>query len=600
MSQYQEKTIGELVRQAESNDKNGETTISRYVKQNMRADIDKTEAYYNSKFISGDTDADGRKKPFKNVCYPAVNIWYRATSRTPNSLYFRATNDQQQIPALLATIKLHEWMHDINFGQFLNKWGHELAKHGSSVVEIVEKGKELSIRALDWNNLIVDAVDFDANIKIKKLWLTPAQLKQNKSYEQDVVEQLLNSLTTRKTVGGETKDNKADYVELYEVHGNLPLNYYTDDEKDCDTYKDLMFVFSYQAIENKNEYNEFVLFRGREKKSPMMITHLLEQEGQTYVGGAVKNLFETQWIVNDSEKMIRDHLLITSKAIFQGSDPALLGANLFSQIDNGEYMVHKPNEPMTRVQSSPDISALQIWQQNWQQFGNQVNGIADAMTQQAKAGTAWRQVQAQLVEAHSLFEKMGQTKDLYLKQMFKDYILDFFKRQLIGDTKPISKILEAHEIKQIDTRYLPAELSRRMDQKKKDTILSGNIYTPEMEQQDSVEITQQIQGELTGNQRFVRPAEVDWAIELKELDWDSLELVTESDSQDIQQQMATYQTALNFLISLQGRPMTDEEQMLFNNLISLTGTISPLQLNQSVKAPAAQLAPVGGGLPQQI
>lgn len=579
MSSCKIKSICELVQEAETNDQRGETTLSRYVKQNMRADIDKTEAYYNSQFISGSIDADGRTKPFKNICYPAVNIWYRATSRSPNSLYFKANNDKEQIPALLATIKFHEWMEKANFGQFLNSWGHTLAKHGDAVVEIVEKNGNLNLRVLDWNDLVIDAIDFDGNIKIKKLWFTPAMLKKNKNYNQEMVENLLNTLETRETADGQKKDSKAGYIQIYEVHGELPLSYISDNIKDDETYVNQMHVVAFQAKKsNPNKYDEFCLFRGKEKICPMVITHLTD-ENRTYVGGAVKNLFQAQWAVNDSEKMIRDQLLLASKIIFQGSDDAMAGKSFFSAVDNGEYLLHKPNEPMTRVSTSPDIAGLQSWQINWLQFGNQINGIAEAMISQAKSGTAWRQTQAELIEAHSLFEKKGQTKDLYLKQIVNDFVLPFFKKQLIGDSKPISKILEAHEIKQIDSRYFSFETNRRINQKKKDTILSGEVYTPEMEMSDTEQIMREVQGELTGNQRFIHPAEVDWATELKELDW-NLELITESDSKDVQQQMATYQTALTFLTSLQGRSLTEEEQMIFNNLVSLTGTISPLQLNQ--------------------
>ena len=331
---YKEKSICELVREAESNDSSGITTLSRYVKQNMRADIDKTEAYYNSQFISGNTDADGRPKPFKNICYPAVNIWYRATSRTPNSLYFKASNDDEKITALLATIKLHEWMEKNNFGHFLNEWGHTLAKHGSAVIEAVEKKDELVIKVADWNNLLVDAIDFDGNVKIKKLWFTPAQLKKNKNYNQEMIEDLLNNLEARETADGQKKDNKANYIQVYEVHGELPLSFLTGKKEDEGEYVQQMHVVTFQAKKNNpNEYDEFCLFSGREKKSTMMITHLIEQEGQTYVGGAVKNLFQTQWVVNDSEKMIRDQLLITSKVFFQGSDDTMAGKSFFSNIE---------------------------------------------------------------------------------------------------------------------------------------------------------------------------------------------------------------------------------------------------------------------------
>ena len=212
------------------------------------------------------------------------------------------------------------------------------------------------------------------------------------------------------------------------------------------------------------------------------------------------------------------------------------------------------------------------------------------MTSQAKSGTAWRQTQAELQEAHSLFELMGETKDLYLKQMFKDYVLPYFKKQL-KNSDPISKILEAHEIKEIDARYKPAETSRRLIQKQKDVILSGEIYDPAMEQFDQEEIGQQVQGELNsmGNQRFVNPSKKDWAEELADLDWDLTLDIPES--VDLESQMATLNTALTFLVNKQGQPLSSDEQMVFNELMKISGTVSPLKLsfNQPQQAqPTAQ------------
>ena len=51
-----DKTIADIVLELEQQDEMGETTSSRYVTSSMRDDIDKTEAYINSKHISGDTD----------------------------------------------------------------------------------------------------------------------------------------------------------------------------------------------------------------------------------------------------------------------------------------------------------------------------------------------------------------------------------------------------------------------------------------------------------------------------------------------------------------------------------------------------------------
>lgn len=77
-----DETIYDLVRKAEQNDQQGSTTISKYVTFDMRENIEKIDAYLNSKHISGDTDDMGREKPFFNIVTAAVNIWYRATDIT--------------------------------------------------------------------------------------------------------------------------------------------------------------------------------------------------------------------------------------------------------------------------------------------------------------------------------------------------------------------------------------------------------------------------------------------------------------------------------------------------------------------------------------
>lgn len=574
---YQTKTLGQLVREARDNDENGETQLSKFVSQNMREDINRTEAYYNSQFTSGNTDADGRPKPFMNICYPATNIWYRATDIDSKDLRIRAKNEKQVVPAFLASILLQQWMNSENFGQFLNDWGHVLAKHGSAVVEIVEKDGKLNCRVLDWNNIIVDPIDFDSNIKIKRLFLTPSQLKKNKNYDQEMVQDLLDNLEARETSDGRKKDNKAGYIEVYEVHGELPLSYITKKDGDEDTYVQQMHVLAFNAKKDTDEYDDFCLYSGREKRDPLTLTQLIKIEGQTYVGGAVKNLFEAQWMTNDSEKMMRDQLLLGSKLVLQGSDEGMVGANFFSGVDNGEYLLHKPGEPATRLELSPDIAALQSYQGNWKQHANTVNGIADAMVSQAKSGTAWRQTQAELQEAHSLFELMTETKGLYLKQIFNDYVIDFFKKQLDNDDA-ISKILESHEIKQIDDRYLPSETNRRVNQKKKDTILSGELYDPAMEQTDMAEMGQQVESELTGNQRFIKPSSGSWKKEFEDLDWE-LELDVTGESENVQEKMASLNTALTFLVGLQGRQMTPDESVVFQELLMASGSITPLKMS---------------------
>ena len=101
-----DKTICEIVREMEENDKIGNVTLSKFVKVNMRENIDRTEAYINSKHMSGDKDSMGRDKPFFNIVIAAVNVWYRATDIDRKDIKVRPGDEKQRIQAFLATIHL--------------------------------------------------------------------------------------------------------------------------------------------------------------------------------------------------------------------------------------------------------------------------------------------------------------------------------------------------------------------------------------------------------------------------------------------------------------------------------------------------------------
>ena len=81
-------------------------------------------------------------------------------------------------------------------------------------------------------------------------------------------------------------------------------------------------------------------------------------------------------------------------------------------------------------------------------------------------------------------------------------------------------------------------------------------------------------------------------MQLGDMEWD-LDIDITNESKDKQTALETLNTTLQFVIGLQGRPMTPEEKLLFNKILMLADGVSPLELNQ---LPRAQLAPapVGG------
>lgn len=592
-----DETIYDLVRKAETNDQAGATTISKYVTFDMRENVEKIEAYLNSKHISGDTDDLGREKPFFNIVTAAVNIWYRATDIDRKNIRIKATKSKDIILSFLGTVHLQNWMRKSNFGQFLNEWGRSLVRYGSSVIKFVEKDGELYAEVIPWNRIIVDTIDADNNIKIEVLELTPAQLRKKEGYDKKMVEALIETSSSRETLGGQKRDNKSDFIKVYEVHGELPLEMLTGRESDSETYVQQMHVVSFVASKDvADEYDNFTLVSGREAKDPYMVTHLIKEEGRTMGIGAVEHLFEAQWMVNHNAKAIKDQLDLASKMFFQTSDGNFVGQNTLTNIETGDIMIHAPNQPLTQVNNgSHDITQAQSMMNMWKAIAQEITSTPDAlMGSNAPSGTAWRQVEALQQEAHSLFELMTENKGLEIERMLRVHVLPFLKKKLNND-KEVSATLDVYGIDKIDAIYIRNEAIRRENKRAVEQILNGQIAEP----LDIAGQTANIQGELNdlGGQRFYKPSEIDWKTEFKDFEWE-VEVDVTGEAKDNQNNMAT-------LVTLYQSMLADPSQqkvarMILGKILEMTGAVSPIELQTMPETPQIQpqQALAGGGTPQ--
>ena len=586
----EQNDVAELVRKAESDYTSGATTISKYVEFSQYENIEKIDAYLNSKHTSGDKDALDRDKPFFNIVTAARNIWYRATDIDRKNIKIKADRRDQKIAAFAASLHLQEWMRRTGFGTFLNDWGRSLATYGSSVLKFVEKGGKLIPAVVPWNRMITDTVDFENNPKIEILWMTASQLMKNKSYDQEMVDQLLDARESRELTDGTTKDNKSEYIKLYEVHGELPLSFLTGKKKDADEYVQQMHVISFVAKKNKGEFDDFSLFKGREAQDPYMLTHLIKEDGRAQAIGAVEHLFEAQWMTNHSMKAIKDQLDLASKLIFQTSDGNFIGQNVLASIESGDILIHGVNAPLTLLNNKADIVALQSYASQWQVLGKEINGISDAMQGDVKAGAAWRQTQAILQESHSLFELMTENKGLHVEEMMRKFVIPHLKKQL--DTPDeLAATLDSAGITEFDSMYVPNEAIRRDNQQVKQTILSGEVAQNIPQE----ELQQGIKKELSswGMQRFIKPSDLDgktWKESLKDLEW-QVECDITGEETDKEAVLTTLTTVLQ-TVATNPMVLTDPNmKLLFNTILEKTDAISPLQLSQ---IPPQQM-PNGGG-----
>ncbi len=587
-------SVGTLVRKAEDNYITGNVQISEHVDFSQYDTLSRIEAYLHSKHTSGSQDALGREKPFFNICIAAKNIWYRATNIARNKIRIKPTKLTHFVPAFLGTLHIQEWMKREGFEQFLDDWGQALAKYGSALTKWVEKDGKLVASVVPWNRIICDPISFEGNIVAEKLDLTPSQLKRS-DYDQDQIKALIDTRNARTTLGGQKKDNKSDYITIYEVHGELPLSYLTDNEEDEEIFVQQMHVISFveNTKDKRKDDEEFTLYRGREK-NPYLLTHLLKEDGRTLGIGSVEHLFDAQWMTNLSMKQMKDQLDLASQLIFQTADKNFLGKNFLTSVVTGDVQIYEDGKPLSPIaNNSHDITALQNFSAQWQVLAKDITSTPDAIRGNTMpSGTAFRQVAVLNQESHSLFEVMIRNKKRYLDEMIRKFVIPHVKKKM-DTSEEISATLESQDITKLDSIYVPQEAIRRDNEQIKKTILSGGIA----QNLDRGMVEQEIQKELStfGNQRFIKPSDIKsktWKEVLKDLEWE-VEI-------DIEDKKTDDQLILQYLIdwfktianpAVQQFLTTPQGKLMANKIMERSNFLSPLEV--------AQLSPAQPNLMQE-
>lgn len=601
------QSIGEIVRKQEDEYRRGSTNISKYVSYSMHDIIEQCHAYLNSKHLNGETDDLGRDRVFGNLVTALRNIYFRATDIDTKNIKFRAANSKEVIPAILAKHFVREWMRKTSFRKFLNRWGLTKASYGSASIKSMESEGQLHLSVVSWLRHICDSVEYGPNPKIDILELTQGQLRRRvktHGYEAMQVQALIDEITTRETLDRNKKDNKSEYIKLYEIHllGTMAQllagkrKDFTDADKEI--YVQQMHVIS--TVEKKEgrktEYQDFTVFAGEEQDDPYMITHLIEEEGRTLSIGPVENALIPQWMYNHALKLEKDTLDLANLLIWQTSDPFFVGQNMVDAVQSGDILVHAMNMPLTKVDSSKsDIVSTSNFGQSWKMLASEMSGISDAMRGiMPPSGTSGSQLDSLLHENYSLFQTLTENAGNDLIDVFTKRVLPFIKRKHLNHSKEIAVALDEEDVGRIDAIFLKDAAIRKANKHMLDAIdenltriqngqgvvpidASGTLDQQMGSMQESLNVM--------GNTRYFTPSEINddmWKDVLEDFEWD-MEIDITGEESDMQEVLAAYSQALTAVMN-PAFATNEAAKALVGKMVSVTGTMNPMQFKQLLGA----------------
>ena len=428
------------------------------------------ELYHNSKFETGNKDSLGREKPFYNITKFRTNVATRATDLDTKNITIFSDAADAETEAFLLTLKNRNWMKQSNLATFLNRMGHTRAKYGGVLVKKTEQGGELGLHIMQWLNMITDQVDIADGVKIERHYYTPSKLRQvaQQLGWKNIQGAIDAAQKTREAQAGKSpgKQNKTPgaYIEVYEVHGVLPTcmlagtsDKYPADYGDEHEYERQMHVVVLDESD-KEQTNGATLYAGLEDEDPYKYLPYEEVDGRGLGVGVVEDLFEAQVWTNYDVKGKKDLVDLAGKLIYQTTSSSVVAKNILTDLENGSIIDVGPSGSLTAVNTNQaGLGQIAALMSDWNEQAQNVTSTYPAILgQTAQHGTSFR-LQAGLVnEASALFEYRRQEAGLFIREIYRDWVLPFLVKQMqsakdiVADLDPdelqmVSKAAAEHE-----------------------------------------------------------------------------------------------------------------------------------------------------------
>lgn len=186
----------------------------------------------------------------------------------------------------------------------------------------------------------------------------------------------------------------------------------------------------------------------------------MKADGRTLGVGVVEDMFQPQIWNNYSVYKMKAQLDIASTTIYQTSDGNLSARNVLTNLQNGDFIIHAANQPITPVNVAPrGFERFKTLSDMWGKAAQDITSTPDAIAGNTMpSGTAFRQVAMLNTETHSYFDYITECKGNYLELLYREYILPYEQRQLDSEEEIVA-ILDVNERSNGSTTELPISAS---------------------------------------------------------------------------------------------------------------------------------------------
>ena len=323
---------------------------------NQYQTIKKCHLYYNSHFVSGDVDSNGRKKIFFNIVKSPCKVASRFLNFDTKNIRLISNRREAEMSTFLLEKEIKNWMKDNKVAITLNKIAEKAPIYGSVVLKKTKKGAEI----VDLRRLILDQTVetiTDSRFIILEHNLTPTQVRAKAKDGWENIEEVINKFYVHNAPQSYIQDGNLNQVistpliKIYERYGEVPKSWLdgTEPKENEEMVRSLFIIAGVDNFsvgeDGKTVIKEegVILFKSKWlDEYPFKDCHYDKTDGRWLGVGVIEDLFQIQERVNELSNEKRESMSISSKHIFQTQDQTII-KNVLRDLSNGAVIMAGQN-----------------------------------------------------------------------------------------------------------------------------------------------------------------------------------------------------------------------------------------------------------------
>ena len=450
----------------------------------MADHIKTSDLYNNSQLLTGKSDY----KPVKNITRPILNLQHRTEDielkdvqiyvDDPDKYHLSFLVKKYHDDVFVQENDLDTFFDELNvsridFGGGLSK---QLTKPAPEVVPLQ------SIAFCDQTDMLSGPIGI-------KHYYSPDQLLDmgdkgwgDTANGATISLEALIALSREEKKDNNTQNQTATtpgrYIEIYEVHGNLPKMFF-DKTDTSGKYETRLCICAFYQKKDSIDKQGVILYTALEKKVPFKMIKRDPVYGRALGFGGAEELFEAQVWINYDMIRIQDMLDAASKTILKAIGPnsaTIATRNKIKDLDNLEIIDVGEGSDLGQVDTFP--RNMRLFENHMVMLENHAKEMGASqdplMGKEPVSGTPFASLQAQIQQGMGLHEYRRGQFAKHIEEIYKDWVIPHIQKKITEGFRFLSE-LSLDELQWVSERLIDNLAEKR----KKEVILNGEVVYQE-------------------------------------------------------------------------------------------------------------------------